>query len=219
MSDRRKVAVYCDSYMTSDAATDLAAGTFGTIVMPFREAGDELLRQNIQRLDGKSVFFSIDHPCKRSAIESAMRYYAADGVELELGANVLEITDWVVAMDKTVIASPSNHPERWLSILRSAGPRMSWWNLQMYEGADYAVWVGALVASGLMRGDRAQSFLVPGYKLTWSTPQSVAHDLQWLKDYAPWLDGVFVRSYDQLKPRAEEWMTAISNGLGTTCAA
>ena len=216
MSERRKIAVYCDSYFTSDAAMDLAAGTFGTIVLPFREAGDEMLRQNIRRLGDKSVFFSIDYPCKRTAIESAIRYYAADGVELQLGANVLEITDWVVAMDKTVIASPSDHPERWLDILRSAGPRMSWWNLQMYQGADYAAWVCSLVESGLMHSDRAQSFLVPGYKLTWSTPQSVAHDLQGLKDYAPCLDGVILRSYDELKPRAEEWMKAIANGLGTT---
>jgi hypothetical protein len=133
MSERRKIAVYCDSYLTSDAAIDLAEGAFGTIVLPFREAGDEMLRQNIRRLGGKSVFFSIDHPCKRAAIESAIRYYTADGVELQLGANVLEITDWVVAMDKTVIASPSDHPERWLAILRSAKgpttPRGSarWW--------------------------------------------------------------------------------------------
>jgi hypothetical protein len=67
-----------------------------------------------------------------------------------------------------------------------------------------------------MRNDHAQSFLVPGYKLTWSTPKSVTHDLQGLKDYAPCLDGVFLRSYDEWKPRAEEWTKAIANGLGTT---
>lgn len=213
MADTRKIAVYCDSYLTSSAATELAAEPFGSIVLPFAEAGDEMLRQNIQRLRGKSVFFSIDRRCTRAEVAGAMPFYGTDGVELSLDANVLEITDWVVAMGKTVIAAPSDQPERWLDILRSAGPRMSWWNLQLYEGADYAAWVCALAASGLMRSDRAQSFLVPGYKLTWSTPDSVAHDLQGLKDYAPFIDGVFLRSYDEMKPRAEEWMKAISHGV------
>jgi hypothetical protein len=219
MADPRKVAVYCDRYLTSSAATELAAATFGTIVLSFAEAGDETLRQNIRRLGKKSVFLAIDQRRDRAAVENAIRYYAADGVELELGANVLEITDWVVAMGKTVIAAPADQPERWLDILRSAGPRMSWWNLQLYQGADYAAWVHALVESGLMRGDLAQSFVVPGYKLTWSTPDSIAHDLQGLKDYAPSLDGVVLRSYDEMQPRADEWMKAISNGLGTTHAA
>jgi len=34
MADPNKVAVYCDSYLTHDAATELAAGAYGTVVLP-----------------------------------------------------------------------------------------------------------------------------------------------------------------------------------------
>ena len=55
MADPRKVAVYCQGYLTSSAANELAAGTFGTVIVPYHDAGDEMLRQNIQRMDGKNV--------------------------------------------------------------------------------------------------------------------------------------------------------------------
>ena len=214
MADPAKVAVYCDSYLTSSAANDLASSVFGTVVVPFHEAGDEMLRQNIQRLDGKNVLFAIRKRIDGATLESAIRYYPVDGVELELGSSVLELADSVAALDKLVVASPSNQPELWVEMLQAARVRMSWWNLQLYNGADYAAWVGAIVESGVMSAERAQSFVVPGYKLTWSTPDSVALDLQGLKDCAPSVDGVFLRSYEQMKPRSAEWAKAIGTGLG-----
>jgi hypothetical protein len=214
MADPAKVAVYCDSYLTSSAANDLAASVFGTVVVPFHEAGDEMLRQNIQRLGGKNVLFSIRKRVDGAALERAIRYYDADGVEVDLGSSVLEVADLLAATGKLVVASPSAQPDLWVEVLQAARVRMSWWNLQLYNGADYGVWVRAIVESGIMTGERAQSFVVPGYKLTWSTPDSVALDLQGLKDYAPAVDGVFLRSYEQMKPRAAEWAKAIGAGLG-----
>jgi hypothetical protein len=219
MADPRKVAVYCQGYLTSNAANELAAGTFGTVILPYHDAGDDMLRQNIQRIDGKSVLFAIDRRIDRAALESAIRYYAVDGVDLEPASSAVEITEWVAGMDKTVIASPSDQPELWIEVLQAAGARMSWWNLQLYNGADYGTWVCAIVASGVMPSELAQSFVVPGYKLTWSTPESVAHDLEGLSAYAPWIDGVFLRSYEEMAPRAAEWTKAIWSGLGASRAA
>ena len=218
MADPRKVAVYCQSYLTSSAANELEAGTFGTVILPYHDAGDEMLRQNIQRLNGKNVLFSIDRRCDRATLESAIRYYAVDGVDLDLASSAVEITDWVAAMDKMVIASPSDQPELWTEILQAVGARMSWWNLQLYNGADYAAWIRAIVASGVMPSELAQNFVVPGYKLTWSTPDSVAHDLEGLSAYAS-IDGVFLRSYEEMTARAAEWAKAIWSGLGASRAA
>ena len=218
MADPRKVAVYCQSYLTSSAANELATGTFGTVILPYHDAGDEMLRQNIQRLNGKNVLFSIHRQCDRAALESAVRYYAVDGVDLELASSAIEITEWVSAMDKMVIASPSDQQELWTEVLQAVGTRMSWWNLQLYNGADYAAWVCAIVARGVMPSELAQRFVVPGYKLTWSTPDSVAHDLEGLSAHAS-IDGVFLRSYEQMTPHAAEWTKAIWSGLGASCAA
>jgi hypothetical protein len=208
MADPAKVAVYCDSYLTSTAASELAASIFGTVILPLHDAGDAMLRQNIRRLEAKNVLFSIDCRCSREKLEHAIRYYDVDGVDLERGADVVETAQWVAAMGKLVIASPSEQPDAWIETLQWA--RMSWWNLQLYNGADYAAWVGAIVSSGAMSSEAAQSFVVPGYKLTWSTPDSVAHDLQGLRHYAAAVDGVFLRSYDEMRFRATEWVDAIS---------
>ena len=220
MADPRKVAVYCESYLTSSAANELAAGELGTVIVPYHDAGDAMLRQNILRLGGgKCVLFSVDRRRDKAALESAIDYYGIDGIDLELGSSVIEMTDCVAAMDKLVIASPSDQPEHWIEILQAVGPRMRWWNLQLYNGADYAAWVQAIVESGIMPSELAQSFVVPGYKLTWSTPDSVAHDLEGLSAYAPWLDGAFLRSYEEMHPRAGEWTKAVWSGLGASRAA
>ena len=70
MADPRKVTVYCESYLTSSAANDLAAGAFGTVVLPYHDAGDDMLRQNIQRMNGKSVLFSIRRRCEPRSVDS-----------------------------------------------------------------------------------------------------------------------------------------------------
>jgi hypothetical protein len=211
MADAAKLTVYCDSYLTSTAATELASSVFGTVILPLHDPGDVMLRQNIQRLEGKNVLFSIRHRCGREKLESAIRYYGVDGVDLELGANIAEFAHWVAAMDKLVIGSPSDQPDVWIDALRAP---MSWWNLQLYNGADYAAWVSAIVAADAMSAEQAQRFVVPGYKLTWSTPASVAHDLEGLRDYAPAVEGVFLRTYEQMQPRAAEWAQAITASLG-----
>jgi hypothetical protein len=211
MADAAKVAVYCDSYLTSTAASELAASVFGTVILPLHDAGDAMLRQNIRRLGGRNVLFSIDCRCGREKLENAIRYYDVAGVDLEHGADVVNTARWVTAMDKLVIASPSERPEAWIEALRPA--RMSWWNLQLYNGADYAAWVGAIASSGAMSIEEARSFVVPGYELTWSTPDSVAHDLDGLREYAAAVDGVFLRTYEQMRPRAAEWTRAIARTI------
>jgi len=238
MADPRKVAVYCDSYLTSGAANELAAGAFGTVVLPYHDAGDDMLRQNIQRLKSEgmvqNVLFSIGGDYRaiivnkaqfKTNLAKAMADYGIDGIDLdpeEVGPKyfdvVMELTVWAAAMDKIVIASPSDQPQLWVAVLNAAGSRMSWWNLQLYNGADYGAWVCAIVESGTMPSELAQSFVVPGYKLTWSTPHAVAHELDTLKYNAAWVDGVFLRSYEELRPRAAEWSKAIWSGLGTSRA-
>jgi hypothetical protein len=211
MPDAAKLTVYCHSYLTSTAANELAASVFGTVVIPLHDPGDAMLRQNIQRLGEKHVLFSIAGRCSRETLESAIRYYGVDGVDLESDANIDDVAQWAAAMRKIVVGSPSDRLDRWIGALRTP---MSWWNLQLYNGADYAAWVGAIVASGAMSGEQAQRFVVPGYKLTWSTPASVAHDLEGLRDYAPFVDGVFLRTWEEMQPRAVEWTQAITSGLG-----
>ena len=238
MADPNKVAVYCDSYLTHDVAAELAGGAYGTVVLPYHDANDEMLRQNIQRLKSEgivnNVLFSIggdykaiivNKPAFKSALAEAIGYYGIDGVDLDpepAGAKifdvVVELTAFVASMGKMVTAAPSEHPQFWIEVLKATGPQMAWWNLQLYDGADYGAWVCAIVESGAMPTEVAQNFVVPGYNVAWSTPDAVAYELQGLKQLAAWLDGAFLRRYEDVRPRGAEWAKAVWSGLGTSRA-
>lgn len=123
-------------------------------------------------------------------------------------------------MGKMITAAPAAQPQFWVEVLKATGPQMSWWNLQLYllscRAPDYGAWVCAIVESGAMPSELAQSFVVPGYNVAWSTPDAVAYELQGLKQTAAWLDGVFLRRYQDVQPRAGEWAKAVWSGLGTS---
>ena len=238
MADPNKGAVYCDSYLTHDVAAELAGGAYGTVVLPYHDANDEMLRQNIQRLKSEgivnNVLFSIGGDYKaiivnksafKSELARAIAYYGVDGVDLDpegAGAKifdiVVEIVAFVSSMGKMVTAAPSEHPQFWIEVLKATGPEMNWWNLQLYNGADYGAWVCAIVESGAMPTEVAQSFVVPGYNVAWSTPDAVAYELQGLKQLAAWLDGAFLRRYEDVRPGRAGWAKAVWSGLGTSRA-
>jgi len=236
MADPNKVTVYCDSYLTSTAATDLANGPYGTVVLPLAEANDEMLRQNIQRLKSeglvRNVLFAlrgdyraviVNKPAYKAELAKSLAYYGADGVDLdpeEAGPKyfdlIVELTAFVASLGKMVIASPSSHPQFWAEVLKTTGTQMSWWNLQLYHGCDYGAWVCAIVESGAMPSEVAQSFVVPGYHVAWSTPDAVAYEIEGLRLLAGYLEGVFLRRYEDLQSRGAEWARAVWSGLGTS---
>ena len=215
MADPNKVTVYCDSYLTSSAAGQLANGAFGTVVLPLPRVDDEMLRLNIRRLKSglvRNVLFSLRGDEERSAVAHAIEYYAADGADLS--EPVAEMVGFVASMGKLIVGSPSSEQDLWIEALKATGRQMSWWNLQLNHACEYAGWVCAIVASGAMRSEAAQSFVVPGYHAAWSTPEYVAYDIEGLRLSAAFLDGVFLRRYEDLVPRAAEWSRAVWSGLG-----
>lgn len=238
MADPNKVTVYCDSYLTSDTASDLAHAGFGTVILAVPAANDEMLRQNIFRLksDGmvRNVLFSLRGDYRailgnkvpfKSSLAAAMDYYGIDGVDLDPETAspryfdlVVELTGWVAATARMVTASPSAEPAFWAEVLKATDATMGWWNLQLSNGADYLSWVCAVVESGAMPSEAAQSFVVPGYNVGWSAPATIALELQGLKEIAAWLDGAHLRRYEEMKGRACDWGKAIWSGLGTSPA-
>jgi hypothetical protein len=238
MADPNKVTVYCDSYLTSTTASELANGAWGTVVLPLTDADDEMLRQNIQRLKSeglvRNVLFSVagdyravivNKSAYKAALAKAIGYYGIDGVELDpedAGPKyfdvVVELTSFVASMGKMVIAAPSSNPQFWVEVLKATGHQMSWWNLQLTHGCDYGAWVAAIVESGAMPSEVAQSFVVPGYLVQWSTPDATEYEIESLRLLAAYLDGVFLRRWQDVQPRAAQWAKAVWSGLGMTRA-
>src|SRR5438093_1119654 len=134
MADPNKVTVYCDSYLTSGAANELAAGAFGTVVLPFPDASDEMLRQNIQRLKSEgmvsNVLFSVRGDLAKvdqAAMAKAIAYYGIDGIDLEpeeVSAKhfypIVELIAWASSMDKMVTAAPAGQPQVWVEVLQAS---------------------------------------------------------------------------------------------------
>jgi GGDEF domain-containing protein len=83
MADPNKVTVYCDSYLTHDVAAELAGGAYGTVVLPYHDANDEMLRQNIQRLRAEgivnNVLFSIGGDYKAIIVNKPVQERAGEG--------------------------------------------------------------------------------------------------------------------------------------------
>lgn len=238
MADPNKVTVYCDGYLTSGTASELAAGAYGTVILPLPLVDDEMLRQNIQRLKEtqivRNVLFGlrgnfraviVNKAAHKSVLAQSLAYYGADGIELDpddagpkLFDVVVELTAFIASLEKKVVASPTCNPAFWVEVLKATGAQTSWWNLQLNHGCDYGAWVCALAESGALPSEVAQSFVVPGYHAAWSSPDAVAYELEGLRLGAAFLDGVFLRRWEDVKPRAAEWGKAVWNGLGTTRA-
>ncbi len=149
-----------------------------------------------------------------------------DGLDWDLEQNyeqftglLVDLTKWANSLDMMVTAAPFQDQQFWTKVLKqtntggSAG--FSWWNLQLYGGADYGQWVGYLKD---LVPDR-QAFLVPGFKvLAGATPSVVQSSLSQLEDSCPGLDGGFIWQYENIIDggyTAAQYATAIAAGLGT----
>jgi hypothetical protein len=200
-----KVTIYCDSHLTSAAATELAGGPFGTVVLPYTAATANVAKLKAEGIVRNVLFAVRDCGVDRADLARAMDDCGIDGIDLdpdEVGPMdfeiLVELTNWAASLGKIVIASPSDRPRFWIDLLEATGDHVSWWNLQLYHGADYAVWVSA--AEEIMTAEAARRFVVPGYRAAWSSPDTIARELQ------QWgADGVFIRSWEQARPRASEW--------------
>lgn len=129
-----------------------------------------------------------------------------------------ELTQWANGLGMMVTAAPYQDHRFWTDLLKqtntggSAG--FSWWNLQLYGGADYPDWVEYL--QQLVPGPEA--FLVPGYSVSQgTTPADVQSYLGQLQASSPALDGGFIWQYEDMATQgytAEQYATAIATGLG-----
>lgn len=152
-----------------------------------------------------------------------------DGLDWDLeqdydlyGDLLVDLTKWANGLGMMVTAAPYDYLylSFWTSVLKrtntggSAG--FSWWNLQLYGGADYGQWVAAL--DGLV--PNPQSFLVPGYSVSQgSSASDVEGGLSQLQSNYPSLDGGFIWQYEDICKAgytAAQYATAIANGLGGT---
>jgi hypothetical protein len=132
---------------------------------------------------------------------------------------IVDLTKWANSLGMMVTAAPYQDQKFWTNVLKqtntggSAG--FSWWNLQLYGGADYGQWVTYL--KGLV--PNPQAFLVPGFNvLAGSTPSVVQSSLSQLESSYPGLDGGFIWQYENIVKggyTASQYATAIAAGLGS----
>jgi hypothetical protein len=164
----------------------------------------------------------------KSALASAIATIGLDGIDFDLERDyerydglLADLAGWAVSRGLTVTAAPFENPGFWASVLRQASRGGSnpfaWWNLQIYDGADYGAWVRHL--SGLV--DNPQSFLVPGYRIETTAPSILAGTLHGLQLSYPSLSGSYVWQYEMnlgAGYMAAQYAAAISRGLGGTAA-
>jgi hypothetical protein len=113
---------------------------------------------------------------------------------------LVDLTQWANGLGLMVTAAPYTDNSFWTNVLEqtnktgsSAG--FSWWNLQLYGGADYSAWVGYL--DGLVSSPEA--FLVPGYNIGGGMPPSdLTSQLSGLYTSYPSLDGGFIWRYEDI---------------------
>jgi len=155
---------------------------------------------------------------------------AIDGFDWDLeenysqfGALLVDLTQWTNSLGMMVTAAPYEEMSFWTSVLKrtntGGSTGFSWWNLQLYGGADYPDWVSGL--QGLV--PNPQSFLVPGYSVDQgSSPSDVRTNLQQLQSSSPGLDGGFIWKYESIAHAGyttPQYANAISTGLGGTAGA
>lgn len=135
---------------------------------------------------------------------------------------LVDLTNWANGLGMMVTAAPydAQYLSFWTGVLKqtntggSAG--FSWWNLQLYGGADYGQWVKAL--EGLV--PNPQEFLVPGYSVSQgSSPADVEANLSQLQSNYSSLDGGFIWQYEDINKAgytASQYAAEIAAGLGGT---
>ncbi len=148
-----------------------------------------------------------------------------DGIDFDLEQDyedytdlLIELTNWAAENNLTVTAAPYQETAFWTTVLKgtttNGTSNFSWWNLQIYGGANYSSWVQSL--DGIVSSP--ESFLVPGYSVQYgATPPSIENILQGLLTSYPSLDGCFIWQYEliqQYNYTAAEFASAIKAGLG-----
>lgn len=119
-----------------------------------------------------------------------------------------DLTEWVVAQGKIVTAAPYMQLDWWQQLLQKT-TRFSWWNLQLYGGADYASWVAGL--AGYVSDP--QSFLTCGYNAGGTSASDVTSALQDLEPQYAGLNGAFIWNYEAIEHNPASYAQAIEQGL------
>lgn len=160
----------------------------------------------------------------KSAVEHiiSMSNGAVNGLDWDLEGDykhfedlLVELTDWASGLKLTVTAAPYNHHQAWTDVLARTnknGPGFSWWNLQLYGGADYGSWVDYV--TGLVPSP--QSFLVPGFNIASMSPFDLQVALAPLQHQYQLLDGAFIWRYEDIAPngyKTSEYAKAIVAAL------
>ncbi|HEY6393640.1 MAG TPA: hypothetical protein VIX89_20325 [Bryobacteraceae bacterium] len=132
---------------------------------------------------------------------------------------LVDLTQWANGLGMMVTAAPYQEHKFWTKVLKqtntggSAG--FSWWNLQLYGGADYGQWVTYL--KGLV--PHPEAFLVPGFNVqARSTPSAVQSNLSQLESSYHGLDGGFIWQYENIVKAgytAAQYANAIAAGLAS----
>jgi hypothetical protein len=131
--------------------------------------------------------------------------YNIDGFDWDLEENyeqytdlLVDLTRWANGLGLMVTAAPYTDNSFWTGVLQqtntggSAG--FSWWNLQLYGGANYPDWVTYL--NGLVPNPEA--FLVPGYNIVGTSPTVIQTQLSELASSSASLDGGFIWRYEDI---------------------
>jgi hypothetical protein len=128
---------------------------------------------------------------------------------------IIQIVQDISAQGFMLTAAPYKHSDytHWQSVLEAcatdAGNLFSWWNLQLYGGADYENWYSKLsvvwASTGIQNAELAQ-FLVPGYSLFCGDIPDNLIDL--VKDHSA-LNAAFIWKYDTIADCANAQATYI----------
>lgn len=145
-------------------------------------------------------------PAFKSTIQNiiAMSNGAVNGLDWDLEGDyeqyedlLVDLTNWATGLGLVVTAAPYTDSTAWTDVLATTnqnGPGFSWWNLQLYGGADYGSWVGYV--NNLVPSP--QSFLVPGYNIGGMSPSDLQSALASLEQQYPSLDGAFIWRYEDI---------------------
>lgn len=172
--------------------------------------------------------FAKDFQCIfKSAIQNiiSMSKGAVNGLDWDLEGDyeqledlLVELTDWATSLGLLVTAAPYTDNTAWTAVLARTnknGPGFSWWNLQLYGGANYGSWVGDV--NNLVPSP--QSFLVPGYKIAGGvSPSDLQSSLVTLEQQYPSLDGAFIWRYEDIAPngyKTSQYAQAIAAALSS----
>ena len=113
-----------------------------------------------------------------------------------------------------VTAAPFEDIEEWKKVISNTlfqggtlpGNNFSWWNLQLYGGADYKDWIDGLgeIKTGL-KPLELQAFLVPGYSMSdCKSPPVGEPSISDLRKAYKSLGGAFIWNYDGIQGCAQD---------------